>query len=577
LDRNFLLAFALSFLVIALWMSIQPAPAPPPPDEVEAARTEERLPAEASPEDSEALPEWEPSPRGDAEAPFEPSSPAVRPYAPPGTAARTVIVSTERFEAELSSRGGTLVRFELRHFHDASDPAHPPVGLATGDPTLPGPLATPFRELGLGDWSFAEFDVTQPGLREVVFTHTREDVTVRKAYRFEEGTYAFRVELTIENGTDRTLEPIFEAVWPAAAQETADFREFSLAAYRVDGVERLRISGQGGPGAGCGPLGGGGDARELVGDVSWAGADTRYFIAAMIPEVAEVSAARFLPIEDERLAVVTVAQKRIQLQPGARHSYEYLVYAGPKIRSQLEEGGLGAAHLEAAIQTGWSWIAPLTRFFSWLLASVYQYVPNYGLVIILITVLVRLVTAPLLGRQMRSMKKMSQQMADMKPRLDAIKEKYGDDRQRMSEETMKAYREAGVNPFGMLSGCLPLLLQFPVFIGLFYALQSSIELRQAPFVAWIDDLSAPESLLTIPGLELPLRVLPLVMGASMFLQQKLTPQTSMDPAQQRMMLTLMPVMFTVLFYQFPSGLVLYWMVSNFLASAHQLWINRNPA
>jgi YidC/Oxa1 family membrane protein insertase len=126
----------------------------------------------------------------------------------------------------------------------------------------------------------------------------------------------------------------------------------------------------------------------------------------------------------------------------------------------------------------------------------------------------------------------------------------------------------------MLGGCLPLFLQFPVFIGLFYALQGSIELRQAPFIGWIDDLSVPEALFMIPGLDLPLRVLPLIMGASMWLQQKLTPQTSMDPAQQQMMMTLMPVMFTVLFYQFPSGLVLYWMVSNLLAIAHQSWINR---
>ena len=226
---------------------------------------------------------------------------------------------------------------------------------------------------------------------------------------------------------------------------------------------------------------------------------------------------------------------------------------------------------------GWSWVTPLTRFFSWLLGELYVFIPNYGIVIILITVMVRLVTAPLLGRQMRSMKKMSSQMQDLKPRLDAIKEQYADDKQRQSEETMKAYREAGVNPLGMLGGCLPMFLQFPVFIGLFYALQSAIELRQAPFVGWIHDLSMPESLFIIPGLGVPLRVLPLIMGASMWLQQKLSPQTSMDPAQQQMMSTLMPVMFTVLFYQFPSGLVLYWMVSNFLAIGHQFWINRTPA
>ena len=128
-----------------------------------------------------------------------------------------------------------------------------------------------------------------------------------------------------------------------------------------------------------------------------------------------------------------------------------------------------------------------------------------------------------------------------------------------------------MNPLG---GCLPMVLQLPVFIGLFYALRSSIQLRHAPFVGWIDDLSAPEALFVIPGLDIPFRVLPIVMGATMLLQQRITPMQQMDPAQQKMMQTVMPVVMTAVFYQFPSGLVLYWMVSNVLAISHQLWIGR---
>jgi YidC/Oxa1 family membrane protein insertase len=152
-----------------------------------------------------------------------------------------------------------------------------------------------------------------------------------------------------------------------------------------------------------------------------------------------------------------------------------------------------------------------------------------------------------------------------------LQEKFADDRQKQSEEMMKLYRSEGVNPLG---GCFPMILQLPVFIGLFYALRSSIELRQAPFMGWISDLSAPETLFTIPGIDIPIRVLPLAMGASMVLQQKLTPQPTVDPAQARMMMTIMPIMMTVLFYQFPSGLVLYWFVSNILAISHQLVIGR---
>ena len=143
--------------------------------------------------------------------------------------------------------------------------------------------------------------------------------------------------------------------------------------------------------------------------------------------------------------------------------------------------------------------------------------------------------------------------------------------QKQSEETFKLYRETGVNPLG---GCLPMVLQLPVFIGLFYALQSSIDLRHAPFFLWINDLSAPATLFTLPGVGFPVRVLPILMGASMFAQQKMTPQTGMDPAQQQMMLIMMPGMMLFISYTFPSGLVLYWTVSNILGIGHQLWVRR---
>jgi YidC/Oxa1 family membrane protein insertase len=581
LDRNFLLAFALSLLVITLWMSIQPAPqqsegSPAGPEQGQPARREAGE-GEGVGSAPGAIPDWEPAAPGEQETPFgeaqAPTGPS--PSAEP-VAGRTVTVSTDLFDAGLSSVGGTLSRFDLRTYHDESGEQERPVSLAASALGVPGALATPFGELGLGNWGTAAFDVDQPDRHTVVFSRSFGGVTLRKTYLFEEGRYDFRMRLELTNGTPRVLEPIYEAVWPAVKQDTSDFAEFSLVALQEDDVEQLMLASS--AGTGCGGFGGAGDeSKTLAGNVYWAGAQTRYFLAALIPEVAKVSSARFLPLEPGKIAVTTVGQNKIQLGPGASHSYEYRVYVGPKEPERLAASEFTAVRLDAAIQLGWSWVAPLARFFSWLLVEMYQYIPNYGWVIILVTILVRVVTAPLLGRQMRSMKKMSAQMQALKPRLDAIKETHGDDRQKMSEETMKAYREAGVNPLGMLGGCLPLLLQFPVFIGLFYALQSSIELRQAPFFAWITDLSVPETLFVIPGLDLPLRVLPLIMGASMFLQQKLTPQTSMDPAQAQMMTTVMPVMFTLLFYQFPSGLVLYWMVSNFLAIAHQLWINRAPA
>jgi YidC/Oxa1 family membrane protein insertase len=240
-------------------------------------------------------------------------------------------------------------------------------------------------------------------------------------------------------------------------------------------------------------------------------------------------------------------------------------YLGPKEPEQLAALGNSA---EASIDLGWSWVAPLTRMFSWLLHALYSLIPNYGVAIILLTILVRAVTAPLTVRQMRSMERLRR----VQPKMKEIQEKYADDRQKQSEELMKLYRQEKVNPLG---GCFPMVLQLPVFIGLFYALRSSIDLRHAPFFGWIDDLSAPDELFTIPGVGLPVRVLPIIMGATMFLQQKITPMQTPDPMQARMMMIVMPIMMTVLFYQFPSGLVLYWMLSNVLAILHQLWIGRN--
>jgi YidC/Oxa1 family membrane protein insertase len=253
------------------------------------------------------------------------------------------------------------------------------------------------------------------------------------------------------------------------------------------------------------------------------------------------------------------------IPPTGRLDREYRVYLGPKEPERLDEIG---GHLDEAILKGW--FPSLTRFFVWALSATYAVVPNYGLAIIFITIVVRLLMAPLMARQMRSMKR----MGELQPKMKEVQEKYPDDKQKQSEAMMSVYREAGVSPFSMLTGCLPMFLQLPVFIGFYYALQGSILLRQQPFFGWIDDLSQPEALFVIPGLDLPVRLLPILMGGSMVLQQKLSP-TTMDPAQARMMLIMMPVMFTLLFYEFASGLVLYWFSSTLLGIGQQILTNRS--
>ena len=179
---------------------------------------------------------------------------------------------------------------------------------------------------------------------------------------------------------------------------------------------------------------------------------------------------------------------------------------------------------------------------------------------------------PLTVKSMMSMKKMQAKMAIIKPQIDAIKEKYKDDKTTQNSETMKVYSKEGMNPLSSLSGCLPMLIQLPVFVALYYVLLYSIDLRHTAFL-WMSDLSSPENLFDIPGIGIPFRVLPLLMGASWFLTQKLTPPNPGADEFQTKMFQYMPIIFTVMFWGLPSGLILYWTVSNVISIFQQLYIN----
>jgi YidC/Oxa1 family membrane protein insertase len=564
-DRNFFLAFALSFLVLTAWAIWQGE-----------HRARNIPPGEGAVVETPA-PEDESSPEGSSvPAPAPVLAPAAKttplrstPVAPspplPESPEKVEKVETSLFSAELSTWGAGLTSWTLAQYRDHSTEGWPAVELTTlaADQVA---LATPFPELGLGDLSRAPFRVERRGPLDLGFRYESAGIVVRKVYTFDDESYAFRLRIAVDNGSDRVIEPAFEAEWPEHVRRNPDFADQMLIALAEGDVERAAVATVGKPGFFSRIFGGDqGGPPSFPSEVDWAGAQTRYFLSVLLPDVPREASARFEPVVAGESARTVLGFQPVRLPPGQGLEREYRVYIGPKEVERLEAVG---GQLDRSINRGYAWVAPLTAAFSWMLRASYSVIPNYGVAIILITVLVRLGTAPLMAKQMRSMRR----MGELQPKMKALQEKYADDRQKQSEELMKLYRQSGVNPLG---GCFPMLLQFPVFIGLYYALQSSIDLRQEPFMLWIRDLSAPESLFTIPGLEIPVRVLPLLMGVSMVLQQKLTP-TSVDPAQARMMMTVMPVMFTVLFYQFPSGLVLYWFVSNLLGIGHQLWVNRGP-
>jgi YidC/Oxa1 family membrane protein insertase len=471
-------------------------------------------------------------------------------------------IQNDFVDAEFTTWGGALSRWSLLKYLDPSQPGRPLVEITTttsgGEPAL----ATPLTDLGLGDLSRAAYRAEQPDPKTLVFTLDRAGLRVRKTYLFDDD-YTFRLRLEITNGTAGSVSSSFITTWPILRRKSDDFLEFSAGAYQDGELTNYFVST---PPAflGMGP-GAADEPETLTGNVDWAGAHTRYFLAAILPDNPREASVRFTPIEPGESARVEVGFARAELPAGGGLDREYRLYLGPKEPDRLDAVG---AHVDEAIQKGW--FPSLTRFFTWLLTASHAVIANYGLAIILITIVVRLLLAPLMARQMKSMKRMSV----LQPRMKEIQERFPDDRQKQSEAMMSLYKEAGVNPLSMMTGCLPMFLQLPVFIGFYYALQGAIQLRQQPFVGWINDLSQPEALFAIPGIDLPVRLLPILMGASMVAQQKLTPST-MDPAQARIMLTVMPVMFTVMFYQFASGLVLYWFVSTLLGIGQQVLTNRS--
>ena len=300
-------------------------------------------------------------------------------------------------------------------------------------------------------------------------------------------------------------------------------------------------------------------AKTIQGTVDWAAYEGTYFMAGILPEPNDGASVTMQ--ESGEVVEMSVAGKLDSLPAGGELVYKYRLYYGPKKLTDLKEIG---ANLDKSLNFGWFDV--IAKPTLWLLNFFYGFVHNYGVAIILVTVLFKAAFWPITQKGMKSMKNMQK----LQPKMAKIKEKYKGDPAQMNKEVMNMYKTYKVNPLG---GCLPMVLQIPVFFALYKVLLQCIELRHAPFMFWITDLSAPDRLwvsLHIPYLG-GIPVLTLLMGASMFLQQKMTPTTA-DPAQAKIMMFL-PVVFTFMFINFASGLVLYWFVNNLLSILQQKLIN----
>ncbi|MDA1192994.1 MAG: membrane protein insertase YidC, partial [Candidatus Poribacteria bacterium] len=262
------------------------------------------------------------------------------------------------------------------------------------------------------------------------------------------------------------------------------------------------------------------------------------------------------------------------LQPGQSQTDTYRLYAGPKHTAILSHvvlpDNVTPAKITETISFGIT--GPLAKGLLWLLNAFHKLIPNYGVAIILLTILVRLALFPLSQSSSKSMKKMQNRMKIIQPELDDARKKFGDDPQKMNAETMKVYRKYGINPASQLGGCLMILAQMPIFIAMYSMLRNSAELRGEPFTLWINDLTAPDLLYSVGGL--PIRLLPLIVMGGTLIQQRMNPTAGTMQGSQKMMMNLMPIMFVFIFYGMASGLNLYWGISTFIGVGQQYLVNK---
>lgn len=291
-------------------------------------------------------------------------------------------------------------------------------------------------------------------------------------------------------------------------------------------------------------------------DLEWAALENRYFTIAIAPKDFKFDA-RY-QLDSRRRLHLWAILPTFTLESGDHKTFVFKVFSGPKSTVTLGNFYPAFEQLDGMEPTVLPKKLPIARWMVDILAWINRFVGNWGWSIIILTILVRLGLYPLAHYQYKSMGKMQ----DLKPKIDELQAKYARDKERMQRELMKVYSEAGVNPLG---GCLPIVLQMPIMIGLFLALQNSIELRGVPWVLWVTDLSVPDTLIRIG---IPVNPLPILMGVTMFIQQKLTPMPTADPAQKQIFM-MMPIILTVMFYNFPSGLSLYWVVQNILSIGQQ--------
>ena len=494
-------------------------------------------------------------------------------------AEKTVSFDTDEFKAIFTTRGGSLKSFTLKNPQYVEAPRDWKTGLRDTDADpVPVDLVTTnttdyerFNPLQFEVYSGldalipeADFQIVEQTKQKVVFKYAQPGlpVVIYKKFEIAPEKYPFQVWLTVRVANVADKKVTFRAGISQHGyqhQTEAKGGMFSKQPNLLQGICRHGddlFAHAWNEDELAGGLAGG---FSGVGEISYVGVGTNYFLSAMIPDketptTCHVSAVVHQTSDDADSWGRIVSELRFaetELDPGESHVFKVKNYLGPKRYRQLQSVG---HHLETAVDFGVLW--PICQVLLSILFFFQGYVLNWGVAIILLTILVKVVLMPLTHKSFQSAEKMKA----LKPEVDKLNEQFKDDPQAKQRETMALYKRNKVNPLG---GCLPSLLQMPIWFALFRTLRASPELYNAPFFGWIKDLSNPD----------PYFVTPLIMGVTMFLQQKMTPMTG-DSQQAKMMLYFMPVMFTAMMLFLPSGLTLYILVNTVLSIVHQYFIHR---
>ncbi|MBF0517435.1 MAG: membrane protein insertase YidC, partial [Nitrospirae bacterium] len=441
--------------------------------------------------------------------------------------AKTIEVDTQLYTAAISTTGGIITSFKLKDYKDKNgkevyliDKYAKIPALASGDTTDFKFMKAAFNTLAQGNLSLSGGETKQLSL-----ALDYNDVHLKRTYTFYGDSYKIGLKDEVVG-----LDDYYITTGSDFSSEGADSYGAHNGPVVLKDMDRIELD----------------TSKKLDGiklydgNIKWIAQENKYFFDAVAPLTQTKGAQMWNTGEKTIVGAIKVG-------PGTN---EFVFYAGPKKYDMLKSINASFEHI-----VDFGFFSIIARPIFWLLMFINKYIGNFGWSIILLTLVIRIPFIPLIAKGQSSMKKLQK----VQPLMNEIREKYKKDPQKMQQELMALYKKHKVNPMG---GCLPMLVQIPVFFALYKVLLVSIELRGAPFMLWITDLSAKD----------PHYVLPIIMGGTMFLQQKMTP-TTMDPMQAKVMM-FMPVIFTFMFLSFPSGLVLYWLVSNVLSIAQQVYINK---